>query len=92
MAMAFQPPHIVAKQEKQADFNRRLNSQDPVERWKAKEEAASKGAAAIGKAIASQAQKSAKQYQEQLREYDRIEQEYYHSRPLPAGAKIIKNH
>ena len=90
MAIAYQPPHIVAQQAKQADLARRINSQDPVERWNAKEEAMSSHAAEFGRAMAAQAEQTAKQYQAQMRFYEQADRAGNPYKPLPKGAKVSK--
>ena len=76
MATAFQPPHIAAQQAKQADLARRLNSVDPVERWKAKEHAFNRDMAQVSAAMVQQAHENAKAMERQEREAQRFEQEY----------------
>ena len=91
MAIAIQPPHITAQQNRQADLARRMNSVDPVTRYKAKEEAMDSYAADFGKAIVAQAEQNAKAYQEQMRFYERSDRENNPYKPLPAGVKVVNS-
>ena len=90
MATAFQPPHIAAQLAKQADLARRINSPDPVTRYKAKEEAMSGYAAEYGRAAVTQAKENERRYQEQMRRYEQSDRENTPYKPLPKWAKVSK--
>lgn len=90
MATAFQPPHIEAQQRRQADLARRMNSADPVERWKAKEAALNSNAADYSRAAIAQARQNARNFEDQMRFYERSDRERNNYKPLPHGAKISK--
>ena len=89
MATAFQPPHIAAQQAKQADLAQRMESPDPVTRYKAKE-AINGYAAEFGHAMAAQADQTARAYQAQMRFYERSDRENNPYKPLPKWAKVSK--
>ena len=92
MATAFQPPHIAAQQAKQADLARRINSPDPVERWNAKEEVMSGYAADFGRAMAAQAEQSARAYQAEIKRCEEADRRNNPYKPLPKGTKITKSY
>ena len=92
MAIAFQPPHMVEQQRKQADLMRRMNSVDPAERYRAKEEAMSGQQAAFGRAMAAQAEQSARAYQAEIRRCEEADRKHNPYKPLPKGAKITKSY
>lgn len=90
MATAFQPPHIAALQAKQADLAKRMESPDPVTRYKAKEEAINGYAVEFGRAMAAKADQTARAYQEQMRFYEQADRAGNPYKPLPKGAKVSK--
>lgn len=92
MAIAFQPPHIAAQQAKQADLARRLNSVDPVERYRAQEEVISRQQAAFGKAMAAKAKQTAEAYQAEIRRCEEADRRNNPYKPLPKGAKVTKSY
>lgn len=92
MAIAFQPPHIVAQQNKQDNLLRRIDSADPVERYKAKEEVMSGYAADLGKAMAAQAEQTARAYQAEIRRCKEADRRNNPYKPLPKGAKVTKSY
>ena len=92
MAIAFQPPHITAQQQKQADLMRRMNSVDPTERCKAKEEAMSSYAADFGRAMAAQAEQTVRAYQAEIRRCEEADRKHNHYKQLPKDTKITKSY
>lgn len=72
MAYAPVPPHIAAQQAKEADLVRRMNSVDPTERYRAKEEAMSGYAADFGRAMAAQAEQTARAYQAEIKRCEEV--------------------
>ena len=90
MAISFLPPHEQARLNRQRAEQRALNSADPVERWKAKEAAFNSNAADYSSAAIAQARQNAKNFEAQMRFYERSDRERNNYKPLPPGAKIIK--
>ena len=92
MAYAPVPPHIAAQQAKEADLMRRMNSVDPTERYRAKEEAMSCQQAAFGRAMAAQAEQTARAYQAEIRRCEEADRRNNPYKPLPKGAKVTKSY
>ena len=92
MAYAPLPPHLAAQQNKQADLARRLNSVDPVERYRAQEEVISGQQAAFGKAFAAKAKQTAEAYQAEIRRCEEADRRLNPYKPLPKGAKVTKSY
>ena len=92
MAYAPVPPHIAAQQAKEADLVRRMNSVDPTERYRAKEEVMSGYAADFGRAMAAQAEQTARAYQAEIRRCEEADRRLNPYKPLPKGAKITKSY
>lgn len=90
MAIVFNPPHVQAQEARQRDLDSRLNSADPLTRYRAGEELYCNQIAQMGRQMAAQAEKSARAYQAEIRrceESDRMNNKYA---PLPKGAKVTK--
>ena len=88
MAISYQPPHIAAQQAKQADLARRMKSPDPVTRYRAREEVVSGFSAQFGRAMAAQAEQTARAYQAEIRRCEEADRRNNRYRPLPRGAKV----
>lgn len=91
MATVYEPPFVVAQKNKEADLARRMSSIDPVERWRAKEEAVDSYSAQLGRQMAAQAEKAASAYQAEIRRCEEADRRNSKYRTLPPGAKISKN-
>lgn len=92
MAIAFLSPQDRAKVERQEDQYRRMNSVDPVERYKAKEEVMSGYAAELSKAMTAQAEQTARAYQAEIRRCEEADRRNNPYKPLPKGAKVTKSY
>ena len=90
MAVVNNPPHVQAAEARRAALERRMNSADPVERWQAREQLIGSFAAQMGRAMAAQAEKSARAYQAELRRCEEADAQYIKYAPLPKGAKVTK--
>ena len=90
MAHVNLPPHLMAQQAQQAALERGLSSADPVERYRAQEELFSIQAAQMGRAMAAQAEKSARAYQAEIDRCEEADARYIKYAPLPKGAKVTK--
>lgn len=88
MAKAFQAPPVVAQEAKRADIERRMNSVDPVTRYRAREEVYSGYASQFGRAMAEQAEQNARAYQIEIRRCEEADRRNNPYRPLPRGAKV----
>ena len=89
MATAFLNPIDRARVERRQSQIERLNSVDPVTRYKAKEEALADAASSFSRGMVQKAKQAEKKYLEIERNAERAEREYYKYKPLPQGAKII---
>lgn len=90
MAIVNLPPAAAAKQQQQASRALRLQSIDPVERYKAREEQIAEAAREYSGELLRQAERNRKAQEAQERAYDRIEREHQKYRPLPPGAKVTE--
>ena len=91
MAMANIPPHEAARMDRDRDLRRRLNSIDPVTRYRAKEEIAVINEAEAGRIFAAKAKATEDAYFAELKrceESDRATLAKF--RQLPRGARTIK--
>ena len=94
MAVANIPPHEAARMDRDRDLRRRLNSIDPVTRYRAKEELDSINMAEMGRIAAAQAKRTEAEYFGELKRCEEIDRQTMAKyKPLPAWAKshIVKN-
>ena len=90
MAIAFLSPPDRAAADRRRSQSERLQSVDPTERWKAREEILTDAASELGRSLAQQANRNAEALRRQEREIERYERQHAKYKPLPPGAKIIK--
>ncbi len=92
MATASVPPGMAAAMDRERDLQRRLHSQDSVERWKAREQLAISSEAEAGRIAAGIAQRTEAAYFGEIARCERIDRETMAQyKPLPRGARVIKN-
>ena len=92
MAYSNVPPHIAAQMQRDADLQQRLNSVDPVTRYRAKEEAESMSMRQMSRIAAAQAKRTEAEYFGELKRCEEIDRQTMAKfKPLPRGAKVIKN-
>ena len=94
MAVVNLPPHIVAQIHRDADLQQRLNSVDPVARFRAREEIDIRNSAEMGRIAAAQAKRTEAEYFGELKRCEEIDRQTMAKyKPLPAWAKshIVKN-
>ncbi len=89
MATAFLNPIDRARVERRQSQIERLNSIDPVTRYKAKEEALADAVTSFSKGVVQKAKQAEKEYLDIERKAERAEREYYKFKPLPQGVKTI---
>ena len=95
MAVANIPPHEAAKIQREQNLLGRLNSIDPVTRYRAKEELDSINMAEMGRIASAQAKRTEAEYFGELKRCEEIDRQTMAKKykPLPAWAKshIVKN-
>ncbi len=90
MAIANLSPPDRRRAEQQASRALRLQSIDPVERYRAREEQIAEAAREYSGELLRQAERNRKAQEAQERAYDRLERENQKYRPLPPGAKVTE--
>lgn len=83
------PPPMAARMDRDSRLINRLESKDPVERFKGQQELSSRQAKAMGAIMEEQARRSTRAAQEEERLYQEAERRNRKYAPLPQGAKII---
>lgn len=79
------PPPMAKRMDEESRLLRQLESPDPTARWTARQYISNRNMARASSALVQQAQANAKALQEQERQAERAEQEFYASK-----YKIIK--
>ena len=92
MAYSNLPPALAAQMQRDADLQQRLCSPDPTVRYRAKEEINAINMAKMGRIASAQAKRTEAEYFGELKRCEEIDRQTMAKfKPLPRGAKVIKN-
>jgi hypothetical protein len=94
LAVAEMAPGMAARMDRERDLQRRLNSVDPVTRYRAKEEINTINVAQAGKIAVGIAKRTEDKYKSVIKHCDEIDRQAAERfKPLPSWAKnhIVKN-